>query len=100
MRVTSTGGTVGIWIHQTTFPGVRALTQLLDATYRRGGLRVATVTVAGPVAPGTEFDPDDIAEHYWRLHTDAPDAFERDVIYRGRRRWRRLHSVPPTAPSS
>lgn len=80
--------------------GVRALTKLLDATYGSGGLRVATVTVAGAVAAGTEFDPDDIAACYWRLHTAAPDEFEHEVLYRGRRPKGRLRAVPPTTPSS
>src|SRR6266545_2269972 len=42
--------------------GVRALVTLLDAHYRPAGIHVATVTIAGPVAPGTPFDPTDIAE--------------------------------------
>lgn len=51
--------------------GVRALVAMLDAQYAGSGVRAATVTVCGPVAPGTAFDPDEIAEHYWRLHTGA-----------------------------
>lgn len=38
------------------------------------GITVATVTIAGMVAPGTPFDPDRIAEHYWQLHRDGPGA--------------------------
>lgn len=34
------------------------------------GVHVGTVTVHGPIAPGSAFDPDDIAEHYWRLHSE------------------------------
>jgi NAD(P)-dependent dehydrogenase (short-subunit alcohol dehydrogenase family) len=48
--------------------GVRTLTALLAQEYGPAGVHVATVTVAGAVGPGTAFDPDDIAEHYWRLH--------------------------------
>lgn len=48
--------------------GVRALVTLLGEQYGPSGVHVATVTVDGPVAPGTAFDPDDIAERYWRLH--------------------------------
>ena len=66
--------------------GVRALAQLLAAAYGPAGLHVATVTIAGAVAPGTGFDPDDIAEHYWRLHAQPPEAWEHEVIHTGVRR--------------
>lgn len=61
--------------------GVRALVELLDAEYGPSGVHVATVTVAGAVAPGTAFDPDDIAEHYWRLHTQPRGQWEREVLH-------------------
>jgi NADP-dependent 3-hydroxy acid dehydrogenase YdfG len=63
--------------------GVRALVELLDVRYGPAGVHVATVTVAGVVAPGTAFDPDDIAEHYWRLHTQPPEKWEREVVHTG-----------------
>jgi NAD(P)-dependent dehydrogenase (short-subunit alcohol dehydrogenase family) len=59
--------------------GVRALTELLDRAYRPNGLHVATVTVGGAVAAGGAFDPDDIAEHYWRLHRQPEDRWQREV---------------------
>ncbi|MEU6037570.1 SDR family NAD(P)-dependent oxidoreductase [Actinomadura sp. NPDC047616] len=63
--------------------GVRALVTLLDMRYGPSGVHVATVTVDGPVAPGTAFDPDDIAEHYWRLHTQPQGAWEREYVFTG-----------------
>jgi NAD(P)-dependent dehydrogenase (short-subunit alcohol dehydrogenase family) len=63
--------------------GVRALTTLLATQYGPSGVHVATVTVGGTVAPGTAFDPDDIAEHYWRLHTQARHDWEREVLLTG-----------------
>ncbi|MER6139019.1 SDR family NAD(P)-dependent oxidoreductase [Streptomyces sparsogenes] len=63
--------------------GVRALVELLDKEYGPSGVHVATVTVAGPVAPGTPFDPDDIAEHYWRLHTQPRERWQREVVHSG-----------------
>ncbi|MFI7135394.1 SDR family NAD(P)-dependent oxidoreductase [Nonomuraea sp. NPDC050153] len=63
--------------------GVRTLVALLDQEYGPSGVHVAGVTVAGPVAPGTAFDPDDIAEHYWRLHTQPREQWEREVRYDG-----------------
>lgn len=32
-------------------------------------INVGTVTICGDIAPGTAFDPESLAEHYWRLHT-------------------------------
>jgi NAD(P)-dependent dehydrogenase (short-subunit alcohol dehydrogenase family) len=63
--------------------GVRALVALLDKEYGPSGVHVATVTVAGVVAPDTAFDPDDIAEHYWRLHTQPRHRWEREVVHSG-----------------
>jgi NAD(P)-dependent dehydrogenase (short-subunit alcohol dehydrogenase family) len=63
--------------------GVRALTELLATRFGPSGVHVATVTIGGAVAPGTAFDPDDIAEHYWRLHAQPVDAWERAVFYTG-----------------
>ncbi|MFP5072126.1 SDR family oxidoreductase [Pseudonocardia nantongensis] len=52
--------------------GLRALAELLDRHYAGDGVRTATVTVCGPVAPGTRYDPDDIADRYAELR-DRPD---------------------------
>jgi NAD(P)-dependent dehydrogenase (short-subunit alcohol dehydrogenase family) len=64
--------------------GVRALTELLARAYEPAGVHVATVTVAGTVAPGTAFDPDEIADEYWRLHAQPAGSWEREVLYSGR----------------
>ncbi|WP_345510311.1 SDR family NAD(P)-dependent oxidoreductase [Phytohabitans houttuyneae] len=61
--------------------GVRSLVDLLDRQYAAAGVHVATVTVTGAVAPGTAFDPDEIAAHYWRLHTQRPEAWEREITH-------------------
>lgn len=60
---------------------MRSLVALLDQEYRASGVHVATVTVAGAVAPGTAFDPDDIAEQYWRLHTQPRRLWTREVVH-------------------
>jgi NAD(P)-dependent dehydrogenase (short-subunit alcohol dehydrogenase family) len=61
--------------------GVRALAHLLAKQLGPSGIHVATVTVGGTVAPGTAFDPDEIADEYWRLHTQPPAAWELEVAY-------------------
>jgi NAD(P)-dependent dehydrogenase (short-subunit alcohol dehydrogenase family) len=60
--------------------GLRALTTLLAKRYGPAGVHVATVTVGGTVAPGTPFDPDGIAERYWRLHAQARDGWEHELL--------------------
>ena len=61
--------------------GVRTLVTLLDQQYGASGVHAASVTVGGAVAPGTAYDPDDIAEHYWRLHTQPRDQWEYEVSH-------------------
>ena len=61
--------------------GVRTLVALLHGTYGDAGVHAASVTVLGEVAPGTAFDPDEIAEDYWRLHTQPRAAWEHEIIH-------------------
>lgn len=62
---------------------VRALADILHQQYGPHGVHVATVTVYGNIAPGSNFDPHDIAEHYWLVHTQPPDEWELDHPYTG-----------------
>jgi NAD(P)-dependent dehydrogenase (short-subunit alcohol dehydrogenase family) len=61
--------------------GVRTLVTLLDQQYGASGIHAASVTVSDVVAPGTAYDPDLIAEHYWRLHTQPRDRWEREITH-------------------
>ena len=63
--------------------GVRALVALLDQELGPSGVHVTTVIVYGGVAPGTAFDPDEIAETYWRLHHAPAGEWTREVAYTG-----------------
>ncbi len=47
------------------------------------GIRVATVTILGTVAPGTAFDPSGIAEAYWALHQDRSGVLGPEFKYKG-----------------
>jgi short-subunit dehydrogenase len=58
---------------------IRSLAYSLGQELQDSGIYVGTVTVAGSVQPGTYFDPDTIAEVYWRLHQERN---EREVVYR------------------
>ena len=62
---------------------VRALAEILHQQYGPHGVHVATVTVYGNIAPGSNFDPEDIAERYWLVHTQPRDEWELDHPYTG-----------------
>ncbi|AMM19050.1 hypothetical protein AX769_01475 [Frondihabitans sp. PAMC 28766] len=48
---------------------LRSAATMLAAEVSEGGVHVVSVAVSGAVEPGTLFDPDLIADLYWRLHT-------------------------------
>jgi short-subunit dehydrogenase len=49
---------------------LRAVGTMLADELADDAIHVASVTVSGRVAPGTEFDPDLIADTYWTIHTE------------------------------
>ena len=63
---------------------LRGLTYALAKELASDGIHVATVTIAGTVAPGTPFDPDRIAEDYWRLHRQTPADWQVEVVFDGK----------------
>jgi NAD(P)-dependent dehydrogenase (short-subunit alcohol dehydrogenase family) len=63
--------------------GLRAVVELLDAEYGPAGVHVATVTVAGTVAPGTPFAPDLVAERFWEVHTQPRPRWQRETVITG-----------------
>jgi NAD(P)-dependent dehydrogenase (short-subunit alcohol dehydrogenase family) len=62
---------------------LRSAQTLIAAGVRDGGIHAATVTIAGAVKPGTDFDPDNIAELFWTAHTDAKDAWQTEYRFTG-----------------
>jgi short-subunit dehydrogenase len=62
--------------------GIRNLAFSLAKELAPEGIHVATVTIGGIVKAGTAFDPDRIAEEYWKLHVQTPDAFQREIVFR------------------
>jgi NAD(P)-dependent dehydrogenase (short-subunit alcohol dehydrogenase family) len=65
--------------------GVRTLVAMLAEHYAPQGIHVATVTVGGEVERGTAFDPDAIAEDYWRLHVQPPGSWQTVHLFDGER---------------
>lgn len=66
---------------------LRNLIAVLDADLRRRGVRAASMTVRGVIAPGTPFDPDLIAGALSELAAaaaDAGDGWRPEVPYDGR----------------
>jgi hypothetical protein len=45
---------------------------LVAAEVGGDGVHAASVTIVGQVAPGTDFDPNNIAELFWTAHSDGP----------------------------
>ncbi|RMI42963.1 SDR family NAD(P)-dependent oxidoreductase [Actinomadura harenae] len=64
--------------------GVRTLVALIDRQYGASGVHAASVTIDGPVAPGTDFDPDVIAHHYWTLHKQPRPDWQHEILHTGR----------------
>jgi short-subunit dehydrogenase len=51
---------------------LRSAATILSAELAETRVRVASITIAGQVAPGSPFDPDRIAERYWQIvHSDS-----------------------------
>ena len=62
---------------------MRSAQTLIAAGVRDDGIHAATITIAGAVKPGTDFDPDNIAELFWIAHTDAKDAWKTEYRFTG-----------------
>ena len=62
---------------------MRSAATLIAAGVREDGIHAATITIAGSVARGTAFDPDNIAELFWTAHTDPPDAWQTEYRFTG-----------------
>jgi hypothetical protein len=65
---------------------LRSAQTLIAAGVREDGIHAATVTIAGAVKPGTDFEPDTIAELFWTAHTDAKDARQTEYRFTGAER--------------
>ena len=62
---------------------LRSAQTLVAAGVRDDGIHAATITIAGQVKPGTDFDPDKIAELFWTAHTDPKDAWQTEYRFTG-----------------
>jgi NAD(P)-dependent dehydrogenase (short-subunit alcohol dehydrogenase family) len=62
---------------------LRSAQTLIAAGVAEDGIHAATVTIDGAVKPGTDFDPEDIAELFWTAHTDPKDAWQTEYRFTG-----------------
>jgi short-subunit dehydrogenase len=63
---------------------IRNLAFSLGEELRPKGIRVGTVTILGMVQPGTAFDPEYVAEAFWRLHEDLGGALGIELQFTGK----------------
>ena len=64
--------------------GKAALRSLAFSLYKEfspSGVHVAVITVCGIITPGGPFDPDVIANEYWRLATSPNGIDDRELIF-------------------
>ncbi len=66
-RIFSAPGAPGVVVYNAALPDPG---QILD-------------TIAGAVKPGTDFDPDHIAELFWTAHTDSKDVWQTEYRFTG-----------------
>jgi NAD(P)-dependent dehydrogenase (short-subunit alcohol dehydrogenase family) len=62
---------------------LRSAQTLVAAGVAEDGIHAATITIAGAVKPGTDFDPDKIAELFWTAHTDPKDDWKTEYRFTG-----------------
>src|SRR4029077_8909688 len=62
---------------------LRSAQTLIAAGGGEGGIPAAPVTIGGAVKPGTDFDPDNIAELFWTAHSDSKDAWQTEYRFTG-----------------
>jgi short-subunit dehydrogenase len=61
---------------------LRSAATMLGADLAGAGVRVASITIAGQVAPGTAFDPKRIAETFWTV-VQSDDAWQAEFRFEG-----------------
>lgn len=61
---------------------LRSAATVLSAELADDGIRLASITIAGAIAPGTAFDPDRIAETYWTIVASG-DGWQSEFRFEG-----------------
>ena len=61
--------------------GIRNFTFSLAGELEPHGINVGTVTICGIVKPGTKFDPNVIAEEYWKIYSQKGGTRLREILF-------------------
>jgi hypothetical protein len=61
---------------------LRSAATMLGADLPGDGIRVASITIAGQIRPGTPFSPDQIAERYWSI-VQSEDTWQSEFRFDG-----------------
>src|SRR4051812_11736759 len=62
---------------------LRALATMLARQLRDDNIHAGSLTILGQIAPGTPFDPDSIADAYWAIGSEEPDAWREEYRFEG-----------------
>ena len=62
---------------------LRAAATMLARQLRDDDIHAGSVTILGQIAAGTPFDPDSIADAYWAICNEPPDAWREEYRFAG-----------------
>lgn len=91
MRAAGTGTFIATGGYASLFPwweyasialdkaALRNAVAMLHDQLKPQGVHVASVTITGPIAPDTPASPDNLAESFWELHTQAPSDWTPEI---------------------
>jgi len=62
---------------------LRGVATMLAREVRDDAIHAGSLTILGQIAAGTPFDPDRIADAYWAIRDEAPDAWREEYRFDG-----------------
>jgi short-subunit dehydrogenase len=62
---------------------LRGVATMLARKVRGDAIHAGSLTILGPIAAGTPLDPDRIADAYWEIRNEAPDAWREEYRFDG-----------------
>ena len=62
---------------------LRGVATMLARQVRDDGIHAGSLTILGQIAAGTPFDPDRIADAYWTIRNEEPDAWREEYRFDG-----------------
>jgi short-subunit dehydrogenase len=66
---------------------LRAAATMLARQLRDDNIHAGSLTILGQIAAGTPFDPDAIADAYWAISNEGPDAWREEYRFDGARQF-------------